>query len=419
MTLQKSEHLDTDEQRAFRLKARAWMEGRLPPRRAGEPFMDWDDPELVAADRRSQRALWDGGLAGITTPEAYGGQGLEPRFEVIFYEEAAPYRLPWHFGNAFNIILPVLLAHGSEYLKQLYIPATLRGEHIWCQLTSEPSGGSDLFGLLTRAEKHGDKWLLNGSKIWTTGANGSDMGLCLARTDPTVPKHAGLTMFLVNMRAPGMTITPLKLITGMRDFCQEFLDNVEVPEDHVVGEVNGGWAVATTQLSSEHAAVGRGWHAGVGAAAPREHIELTQSVINAARELGLGADSRARDLVGETLVIDAIRELTTRRITEGMRDGSLPPTSGSVLSLISSLSHARRTATMSALTGPAGVAVPEGAGDPTWGMDRVTMHRIGGGTLEIIRNNTAERHLGLPREPSYDRNTPFDQLRKNTIPART
>jgi alkylation response protein AidB-like acyl-CoA dehydrogenase len=418
MVLQTTEHLDTDEQQAFRLKARAWMAGRLPPRRAEEPFMDWEDKDLIVKDRLIQRALWDGGLAGITAPTAYGGLGLEARFADVFYEEAAPYRLAWHFGNAFNIVLPTLLAHASEPLKLRYIPAMLRGEHIWCQMTSEPSGGSDLFGLLTRAERRGDTWLLNGSKVWTTGGSDSDMGLCLARTDPTVPKHAGLTMFLVDMRHPGMTITPLTLINRSKDFCQEFLDDVEVDDDHIVGQVNGGWGVASTQLASERYAVGRGWYEGVGGAAPRDHIELEEDYVDLARQLGLAEDAFARQLVGEALVIEAVHKLTIRRVAAGLSQGTLPQTAGVLSGLLSALSHTRRTALMSALAGPAGVAGPPDAGEPYWGLARVTTHRIGGGTLEMQRNNVAERHLGLPREPSFDRDKPFNELRRNTIPGR-
>jgi alkylation response protein AidB-like acyl-CoA dehydrogenase len=413
-----TEHLDTDEQKAFRLKARSWMAGRLPPRQPDEPEMDWENKALIALDRQTQRTLWDGGLAGITVPKAYGGLGLDARFADIFYEEAEPYRLAWHLGNNINIVLPTLLAHGNEAQKTRYIPGMLRGDHIWCQMTSEPSGGSDLFGLLTRAEKHGDKWLLNGSKVWTTGGADSDMGLCLARTDPTVPKHAGLTMFLVDMDQPGLSVNPLMLINRTKDFCQEFLDNVEAPDDHILGEVNGGWAVASTQLASERIAVGRGWHEGVRGAQPREHIELETAYIDQARDLGLAEDPYARQLVGEALVLAAVHQLTNRRIAAGLKAKTLPPTAGVVTGLLSALNHSRRTALLSALAGPAGVAGPHNEGDPRWGMERVTMHRIGGGTLEMQRNNVAERHLGLPREPSADRDTPFNQLRQNTIPGR-
>lgn len=416
MDTQATSHRDSDDHRAFRLRARSWMVGRLPPRLADEPITELGDASLVAKDRRIQRLLWDGGLAGVTVPRAYGGLGLDQRYEDIFCEEASPYRLPWSFGNAFNIVLPVLLAHGSEYLKSRYIPAMLRGDEMWCQLLSEPSGGSDLAGLLTRAERRSDKWVLNGSKVWTSGGQLSDMGICLARTDPTVPKHAGLTMFLVNMHSPGMTIIPLRLILGSSDFCQEFLDDVEVPQDHVVGAVNGGWTVATTQLANERAGLARGWHMGVHAAVRAEHIELSPVYIDLARKHGLTQDSHARQLIGEAFVIDAIHALTNRRVAAGMRNGALPDSAVALARLMIARTDVRRTALMSQLAGPLGAAVPQGAAGPKVGMDRVSTHSIGGGTAEMQCNIIAERYLGLPREPSQDRQLPFNQLKHNVMP---
>ncbi|MDG2003313.1 MAG: acyl-CoA dehydrogenase family protein, partial [Novosphingobium sp.] len=273
---QTTEHLDTDEQRAFRLKARENMAGKLPLRIPGQPANSFEDLELVALDRTIQKLLFDGGLGGyggVTVPIEYGGLGLDRRCEDIFFEEAEDYRLPWHYGNAVNIVLPCLLKHGTEAQKLKYIPKILSGEQLWAQLLSEPSGGSDLAGLLTRAEKRGDTWYLNGSKIWTSGGHASDMGLCLARTDPSVRKHAGLTMFLVDFNQPGMTVNPIRLVRGGADFCQEFLDDVEVPDGDVLGDVNDGWTVARTQLSSERAGMARGWHIGLRRAEVSELIE--------------------------------------------------------------------------------------------------------------------------------------------------
>lgn len=408
-----TEHLDTEDQRAFRLKAREWMAGRMPPRLADEAPCDLGNADQIAKDRRSQRILWDGGLAGITVPVEYGGLGLDKRHEDIFLEEAEPYRLPWVFGNAFNIVLPDLLAHGSEYLKQLYIPPMLRGEHMWCQLLSEPAGGSDLFGLLTRAEKRGDKWIINGSKVWTSGGQFCDYGICLARTDPTVPKHQGLTMFIVDMHAPGVTITPIQLVRGGSDFCQEFFDDVKVPDDHVVGEVNGGWTVAQTHLAQERISMARGWHIGLRTAAKAEAIEVNQFYLQTARELGLDKDRHARALIGEAIVIDAVYAMTVSRVGKGIRSGALPPTTGALSSLMAASTAVRRTALMSELAGPAGVAVQPEKEEPVIGMDRVCTHRIGGGTTEMQRNIVSERHLGLPREPSLDRDMPFNQLKHN------
>jgi alkylation response protein AidB-like acyl-CoA dehydrogenase len=411
-----TEHLDSDEERAFRLRAREWMAGRLPPRVPGEPANAFEDLELVARDRVIQRTLWDGGLAGITVPRTYGGQGLGQRFEDVFCEEAEPYRLAWHYGNAFNIVLPVLLAHGSEAQKTKYIPAMLNGDQMWCQLLSEPSGGSDLAGVLTRAERRDGMWYLNGSKVWTSGGHVSDMGLCLARTDPTVRKHAGLTMFLVNMHAPGMTINPIRLVRGGSDFCQEFLDDVAVPDEDVVGAVNDGWNVAQAQLNAERAGMAKGWHLGLRPAAVAEHIQLSQGYVRRARELGVADDPVARQAVGEAFVIDAVYNLTSKRINAGVRNGRLPPTAGMISSLLVARTDVRRTALLSALAGPAGVAAPAGS-EPATGLARVTTHRIGGGTQEMQMNLVAERHLGLPREPNIDRDVPFNQLRTNIAAA--
>lgn len=409
-----TEDRDTEEQRAFRLRAREWMAGRLPPRIPGEPANSFENLELVEKDRKIQRALWDGGLAGIMVPKEYGGQGLDQRHEDIFHEEAEPYRLAWHFGNAFNIVLPVLLANGTEEQKKKYIPTMLDGSTMWCQLLSEPSGGSDLAGATTRAELRGDTWYLNGSKVWTSGGHCSDMGLCLARTDPTVRKHAGLTMFLVNMHAPGMTINPIKLVRGGSDFCQEFLDDVAVPDADRVGAVNDGWTVGQTQLNAERAGMAKGWHAGLRPAAVAAHIQLSKRYPDLARKAARADDPVARQLVGEAFVIDTVYNLTGQYIGTGTRNKRLVPSTAMVSSLLVAITDIRRTKLLSDLVGPLGVVSPMGTEEgPEIGLARVTTHRIGGGTLEMQRNLVSERHLGLPREPGNDRELPFNQLKTN------
>lgn len=413
---QTTERLDTEEQRAFRLKAREYMAEKLPPRIPGQPANAFEDMDLVRLDRQIQKLLHDGGLGGyggVTVPKEYGGLGLDRRFEDIFFEEAEPYRLPWHYGNAVNIALPCLLKHGTEQQKVKYVTKILTGEHLWAQLLSEPSGGSDLAGLLTRAEKRGDTWYLNGSKIWTSGGHASDMGLCLARTDPTVRKHAGLTMFLVDMHQPGMTVNQIRLVRGGADFCQEFLDDVEVPEEDVLGEVNDGWTVARTQLSAERAGMARGWHIGLRRAEVSPYVELSSRYGKLARALGVEADPRARDIIGEAMVLDAIAELTGKRVGAGMRSGTLPASAGTVSSLLASTTDIDRTRLMSALAGPVGVASEPGTAGEDIGIQRVTTHRIGGGTLEMQLNLVSESHLGLPREHSVDREIPFNQIRTN------
>jgi len=415
----KTEHVDSDEERGFRLRARQYLSSAdLPPRVPNEPVYQWDDDGFVARDRSIQRALWDGGFAGITLPVEYGGRGLPDRFDTIFVEEARPYRMPWAFGVNRNVIIPPMLAHGSEALKRRFIPPMLRGDHIWCQLLSEPSGGSDLAGLLTRATRDGDVWLLNGSKIWTTGGNHADYGACLARTDPDVPKHAGLTMFVVDMKQAGMTVVPLRLADRSAHFCQEYLDDVVVPADDVLGEVNDGWRVATTMLMHERAAIGRGWDYGnERAARAAEHLSLSTTVADVVRRAGLASDPHVRQLLGEMWVLEALMQLTPPRVAAGMASGALSGHAAAIVKLMSGKVGARRTALLSELAGPLGVAAPPDADVPfavrEAGLERVTLHNIGGGTGEMQANTIAERLLGLPREPSPDRELPFNQLAHN------
>jgi alkylation response protein AidB-like acyl-CoA dehydrogenase len=407
---------DTPEQHAFRLRARAYMAEHLPPRLAEDSPWVWDRPDLVEKDRRVQKLLFDGGLAGITVPREYGGQGLDPSYEAIFLQEALPYRLAWALGVSFNVVLPTLLKCASEALKRRYVPAILRGEHLWCQLLSEPSGGSDLAGLITRAVRTDGGWRLTGSKVWTTGGHFADMAICLARTDPSLPKHAGLTMFLVDMRAPGMTVRRLRLIDGGEDFCQEFLDEVFVPEDHVVGEVNGGWTVAKTAMANEHAAMGRGWHIGYRTGETANELVLSRDVVELAKDRT--QDPLVRQLIGEAWMLDAAQLLTTRRVERGVRSGALPPQAGHFSKLMSARCGRRRSAIVLELAGACGVAARPGEASLDAGMKRVTSHAIGGGTAEMTCNTIAERLLGLPREVSAESELPFKDLAKNAPPIR-
>jgi alkylation response protein AidB-like acyl-CoA dehydrogenase len=413
-----TERVDTEEERAFRLRAREYLaDAHLPPRVPDEPTYKWDDDDFVQRERSIQRALRDGGFAGITLPVEYGGQGLPERFDHIFVEEARPYRLPWAFGVNHNVIIPPLLAHASEEMKKRFIPPMLRGEHIWCQLLSEPSGGSDLAGLLTRATSDGDVWLLNGSKIWTTGGNQADFGACLARTDPGVPKHAGLTMFAVNMKQPGVTVSPVRLADRSAHFCQEFLDDVVVPAADVIGNVNEGWRVATTMLMQERAAIGRGWDYGKERARASEHLTPSTELVEYVRQAGIADDAHVRQLLGEIWVMDALMKVTPPHVAAGMASGALHPHSAAILKLMSGKAGGRRSALLSQLAGASGVAalvdaaLPQAIRDA--GLHRVTHHNIGGGTGEMQANTVAERVLGLPREPAPDRELPFDQLRHN------
>lgn len=412
-----TEAQDTDEVRAFRLRAREWMKDNLPPRLAHEAGNDFDDLELVARDRVLQgklHAAGFGGHQGITVPAEYGGLGLDQRFEDVFLEEAAPYRLPWSYGNATNIVMPCILDHGTEEQKKRFIPKILDGTHMWAQLLSEPSGGSDLAGVLTRAEQREDgNWYLNGSKVWTSGGHVCDMGLCLARTDASLRKHAGLTMFLVNFHQPGMTVNQIELVMGGADFCQEFLDDVVVPDEDRLGEVNGGWKVAQTQLVSERKGMARGWHVGMHRAETSPYIEPNERYGNIAKKQGTDKDSYTRAMIGELMVYDAVSDLIGKRINTGLRTGAFHGEAGAISSLMSSVFDVDRTKLVSAIAGVEGIASVDGQSANGVGLSRVSTHRIGGGTLEMQMNLVAERHLGLPRELGPAPDTPFNELRAN------
>jgi len=402
----------------FQLKVREWLAAHVPRKRPDERFLQWDD-EGVARDRAIQRSLWDGGIAGVDVPVEYGGLGLSRAHWAVFREEAADYRMPESFGNAFNVVLPTLLAHGQEQHKKELIPKILNGEHIWCQFLSEPSGGSDLAGLLTRAERDGDTWRLNGAKIWTTGGNYSDYAICLARTNPEVPKHAGLTMFIVPMDTPGITVVPLALVDGTADFCQEFLDDVVIPGDNVIGDVNDGWRVATTLMMNERTALGRGWSLG-GAKAESEDkgIEFADDLLELARERGRAGDPHIRALIGESWVLDTVQVQTARRVSAAMRGGELPGHAAAMLKGMTGLTGPRLGEIDLEVAGSRGAAW-DPARPTRWGYHRLSSHGIGGGTTEMQRNAVAERLLGLPRDPTNDREIPFNQLRQNTVPGRS
>jgi alkylation response protein AidB-like acyl-CoA dehydrogenase len=245
---------------SFRTRARAWLAENMPrvDDDAPLPPPGDDDHEWVRA-RELQKLLHAGGFAGICFPVEYGGLGLTPAHQRAFTEESDGYEMPVQLNiPTFSICAATLLDMGSEEQKRERIAAAIRGDEVLCQFLSEPSGGSDLAGLITRAELDGDTWILNGAKTWSTSAYAADWALCLARTNWDVPKHRGLTMFLVPTQAPGLTMNRVRMVNGSREFCEEFFDDVQLPAAAVVGEVNNGWAVASRQLFHERNAVGGG-----------------------------------------------------------------------------------------------------------------------------------------------------------------
>jgi alkylation response protein AidB-like acyl-CoA dehydrogenase len=402
----------------YRARARAWLEANLPRREPGTALRSAHNisAEQSAADRALQRKVYEAGYLGITVPVDYGGQGLTGRHQRIWDEESTGYALPAPGGVAsgvtLGILVPTLLAHGSEQQKRDWIPRMLRGEEIWAQLLSEPDAGSDLAGIVTRATRDGDTWVLNGSKVWSSGAMSADYGICLARTDWDAPKHRGLTWFKVPLRDPAVTVRPIREINGSSEFCEEFLDGVAVTDDMVIGEVNGGWPIANTMLAIERGGGAGTAVAGTGSSAPRR---LAPDLVGLAESRGLTRDGAVRQLIAKAHINDHMQGQLAKRVVETILTGGANPSISSYVKLGVGIVQPLRAAAAMEIAGHAGLA---------WESDADAGHTaavnylngrimsIAGGSNQIQRNIISERLLGLPREPAVDSDKPFrDVLR--------
>jgi alkylation response protein AidB-like acyl-CoA dehydrogenase len=400
---------------AFRARARAWLAENMP-RLDGDGHTRFEDEDgsWVRA-RELQQKLHAGGFAGICFPREYGGLGLPPHYQWAFTEEAAGYELPILLNiPTFSVCAATLLEMGTEEQKRRHIGAAIRGEEVLAQFLSEPSGGSDLAGLLTRAEQDGEEWVLNGAKTWSTSAYGADYALCLARTDSTVPKHAGLTMFLMPVRAPGVTMNRIRMVDGSTEFCEEFFDDVRLGADAVVGTVNDGWAVATRQLHHERTAMGGGSPFTSGEGMPR--TKSAMEPIDVARVTGRTADPQVRQLVGEGLALATVHEQLVQRVSAGMADGHLPTPAITMLRLFHAETSQAENDLGLRIAGSA-AAVARGAEPGIAAQIGVAyLNRqvisLGGGSTEMARNVISERLLNMPREHAADRGIPFHEIRR-------
>lgn len=417
---------DSEDVEAFRLRARDWIAANLPRlpdggrSAAGRGHVD--DAAWLRA-RELQRLLFDGGFAGLCYPAEYGGQGLTRAHQKAFTEETAGYEMPLLLNiPTFSICGPVLLELGTEELKRDHLPRVLSGEEVLVQFLSEPRGGSDLAGVTTRAVRDGDVFIVNGAKTWSSGAYAGDYATCLVRTDWEAPKHRGLTMLLLKIHQPGVTIRRIRQLDGNDEFCEEFLDDVEVPVSNVIGEINGGWAVATRQLFHERNAVGGGSPYVSGSSSGEGGQAAPASALfQLLRQAGQASDSRARELLAESYLLARVQEQLIDRVVAGMTAGQLPSTAGSLIRLFAGESAVRRAEIGLELAGsyavagqdPAGGSESDG-GAPETGI-RFLMRQascLGGGSNEMSRNIISERILGMPREFAADRDVPFSQVRQ-------
>ncbi len=399
--------------RAFRLEARAFLETRAPVRPPGvssSPLGKEMSAELEAEHvqecRDWQATLAEGGWAGITWPAEYGGRGGTVAQARIFAQEEARFLVSsGAFMVAIGMVGPTIITHGTEEQKEYYLPRMLRGEHVWCQLFSEPGAGSDLAGLATRADLDGDEYIVNGQKVWTSGAHFSDWGMMLVRTDWDVPKHQGITWIAVDMRSPGIEVRPLRQITGYAHFNEVFLTDVRVPAANVVGGVNNGWRVAQTTLGNERQMIGGGG-SGVG----------FKSLLALARACGRQDDPTVRQALARSYTRFELLSWLGQRAKARAKAGLPPGPEVSVMKLAVSQRVAADGDLMLALEGPAGML--SGADAPDDGMfQNLFLNqwsvRIGGGTEQIQRNVIGERVLGLPGEPRPDKTAPFRDLPRN------
>jgi alkylation response protein AidB-like acyl-CoA dehydrogenase len=412
---------DIEPVEAFRQRARAWIRENL--RHVGPQVLSLrpdktDEQELAAItrDREVQRMLFDAGLAGICVPREYGGQGLTPEHQRALNDELTGYESPLRLqAPTFTPCAAVLLDFGTEEQKQRHIPAILRGEEIWMQFLSEPSGGSDVAGALTTAVRDGDEWILNGSKVWTTGAWWADWGLCLARTNWDVPKHRGLTVFMLPIRQPGIEVHRIEMLNGNNEFCQEFLTDVRVPDADRIGEVDQGWTVGTRWMFHERMLYSSPLVTAPGGSVPGG--DDVSSMLDVARDAGRIADPAARDLIGEGQMLDVVSDALKRRITAAITSGAVTDQLAAVVRLFGAQAATRRTTIAFELAGAAGAAWADDDGAAAdCGTDFLMRQVacIGGGTTEMARNVISERVLGMPREPTHDRDLPFRDVPRSS-----
>jgi alkylation response protein AidB-like acyl-CoA dehydrogenase len=394
---------DTPEQAAYRAQVRSWLDEHKSeaPVLSGPGAIE-DEDQIVAARRVWQGKLAEGGLAGLTWPKEYGGQGLGPIDQVICNQEIGRAKVPGILDSiGVGMLGPTIIAHGSDEQKSRYLAPLLHGDEVWCQLFSEPAAGSDLAAVQTRARQEEDgSWRLSGQKVWTTNAQFASYGLLLARTDADVPKHKGLTMFIVPMDGEGVTIRGLRQISGEAEFNEVFFDDLALAEDAVVGGVGNGWGTALTTLMFERVTIGLGSE-GMG----YNSIRFASAI---ARDEEARKDPEVRHRLGEIASELLAIRFTGYRTLTALQKGQIPgPEAG--LAKVTLVSGAIKAGDLIAdVLGPD--ALRE---DSEWAymISFLPGLKSAGGTEEILRNTIGERVLGLPPEPRLDKGIPFSELR--------
>jgi acyl-CoA dehydrogenase len=404
---------DTPEEAAFRSDARSWLDAHvnlLKPEESNVGVLDErDDSDTIQAAKDWQKKKADAGWACLTWPTEYGGQGATSIQSVIWNQEEARYKTPPNiYGIGLGMCGPTIMTHGTDAQRQRWLPEMLSGVKVWCQLFSEPAAGSDLAGLRSTAVREGDDWIINGQKIWTTGAQYCDWGIIVVRSDPNVPKHSGLTYFVVDMHSPGIEIRPITQINGGRGFNEVFFTDVRIPDNQRLSEVGNGWAVAITTLMNERASIGGGG----GGGSVRDLLELAKGVdIDGQPAL---EQSAIREKIATFYTRSKGLKLTGNRTLSALSQGKTPGPESSLGKLVGGRLAQEMSAFAMGLQGAAG-ALNDPAASPQSGewQERylsIPGLRIAGGTDEILRNIIAERVLGLPPEARADKGVAFRDI---------
>ncbi|MBS0365158.1 MAG: acyl-CoA dehydrogenase family protein [Proteobacteria bacterium] len=403
---------DTPEEAAFRKQARQWLDANAPwPLEAALREGGLSSPGLTdafAAAKAWQKKKAEAGWACLNWPREYGGRGSTPMERVIWSQEEGPFAaLSWLFTIGHGMCGPTMIAYASEQQKRRYLPALASGEEIWCQLFSEPAAGSDLAGLRTRAQRHGDDWIVNGQKVWTSGAHLSQFGIILVRTDPSVPKHQGLTMFFLDMRSPGIVIKPIRQANGRSEFNEVFLSDVRIPDAQRLGAPGQGWQVSLTTLMNERLSIGSGMATGF--------EPLIDYCCSARGPHGALIDDPAlRSRLADWAIRSLGLKYTAMRAISALSRGATPGPENSIGKLVAGSMQQEIASFVLDLQGESGI-VTDPAQAPADGrfqamLLRAPATRVEGGTDEILRNIIAERVLGLPADIRVDKDVPFNAL---------
>jgi acyl-CoA dehydrogenase len=400
---------DTPEEARFRAEARRWLEASVPTRAELEGL------DMIGRAKLWQKRKYDAGWACIRWPKEYGGRGASAIEQVIWNQEESKFDVPTGvFAIGQGMAAPTLMAYATEEQKRRYLPKLASGEEIWCQLFSEPAGGSDLAALRTKSERVGDEWVVNGQKIWTSGAHYSDYGILVTRSDPNVPKHKGLTYFFLSMKSPGVDVRPIKQISGQSGFNEVYFTNVHIPDGQRLGAVGQGWQVSLTTLMNERASIGGGG-AGV-------NFDLAFKVASKVTIDDKPAieDRAVRAKLADWYVQESGLRYTSYRTLTALSRGETPGPENSIGKAVGApKTQDMASFCMDLLEMAGAINDPELA--EMAGLIQATYMgapggRIAGGTDEIMLNILAERVLGLPQDVRLDKGIPFSQVPTSSKP---